>query len=71
MFKAFHVWLLINCNVCGGVLTMVNMCTNNCHFLKILIKKKSTSPRNIVLKSVNKKKIVCSAFSENDNSLAN
>lgn len=18
MFKAFHVWLLINCNVCGG-----------------------------------------------------
>lgn len=32
MFKAFHVWLLINCNVCGGVMTMVNMCTGNCHF---------------------------------------
>lgn len=43
MFKAFHVWLLINCNVCGGVMTMVNMCTNNCHFLKILIKKKHQS----------------------------
>lgn len=61
MFKAFHVWLLINCNVCGGVMTMVNMCTNNCHFLKILIKK-NTSRRNIVLKSVNKKKL-CAVLS--------
>lgn len=67
MFKVFYVWLFINCNVCGGVMIMVNMCINNCYFLKILIKKKSISLRNIVLKFVNKKKIVCSVFSENDN----
>lgn len=40
MFKVFYVWLFINCNVCGGVMIMVNMCINNCYFLKILIKKK-------------------------------